>query len=81
MAAGEEGHYITADTVTTRMTPTYFKMGSAESHFHISLIVRDIVTRQCPLRPQLLKRKERQNGFEPKSVSVLTHQPDTLPLG
>ena len=33
-------------TVTTRMT--CIKMGSNESHFNVSLIVRDKVTRQCP---------------------------------
>ena len=33
-------------TVTTRMT--CIKMGSDESHFDVSLIVRDKVTRQCP---------------------------------
>ena len=32
--------------VTTRMT--CIKMGSDESHFNVSLIVRDKVTRQCP---------------------------------
>ena len=34
-------------TVTTRMTPA-LKKGSDESHFNVSLIVRDKVTRQCP---------------------------------
>ena len=33
-------------TVTTRMT--CIKMGSDESHFNVSLIVKDKVTRQCP---------------------------------
>ena len=33
-------------TVTTTMT--CIKMGSDESHFNVSLIVRDKVTRQCP---------------------------------
>ena len=33
-------------TVTTRMT--CIKMGSEESHFNVSLIVRDKVTRRCP---------------------------------
>ena len=33
-------------TVTTRMT--CIKMGSVESDFNVSLIVRDKVTRQCP---------------------------------
>ena len=32
--------------VTTRMTS--IQMGSDESHFNVSLIVRDKVTRQCP---------------------------------
>ena len=33
-------------TVTTRMT--CIKMGGDESHFNVSLIVRDKVTRPCP---------------------------------
>ena len=33
-------------TVTTRMT--CIKVGSDESHFNVSLVVRDKVTRQCP---------------------------------
>ena len=33
-------------TVTTKMT--CIKMGSDESHFNVSLIVRDKVTRPCP---------------------------------
>ena len=32
--------------MTTRMT--CIKMASDESHFNVSLIVRDTVTRQCP---------------------------------
>ena len=27
---------------------SYIKVGSGESHFNVSLIVRDKVTRQCP---------------------------------
>ena len=42
-------------TVTTRMTS--IKLGSDESHFNVSLIVMDKVTRQYP-HTQLLKRKE-----------------------
>ena len=38
--------YTYCYTVTTRMT--CIKMGSDESHFSVSLIVRDRVTRQCP---------------------------------
>ena len=44
MEVGEEGEYIPiAYTVTTRMT--CIKMGSDESHFNVSLIVKDKVTR------------------------------------
>ena len=41
------------------------KMGSDESPFKVSLIVRDKVTRQCP-QTKTLKTKESQNGIEPK---------------
>ena len=47
MEVGEEGdyNYVYRYTVTTRMTPA-LKMGSDESHFHVSLTaVRDKVTR------------------------------------
>ena len=46
---GGEGRgrvYTYRYTVTTRMT--CIKMGSDESHFNVSLIVRDKVTRKCP---------------------------------
>ena len=36
-----------ATTITTRTTPC-IKMGRDESRIHISLIVRDKVTKQCP---------------------------------
>ena len=35
-------------TVTTRMTPALRWVCSDESHFNVSLIVRDRVTRRCP---------------------------------
>ena len=41
------------------------KVGSDESHFNVSLIVRDGVH-----RPQLLKRKESRSGFEPRSLCL-----------
>ena len=43
---GRGGLYTYRYTVTTRMT--CIKMGSDESHFNVSLIVRDKVTRRCP---------------------------------
>ena len=42
-----------------------FKMGSDESHFNVSLIVRDRVH-----KPQLLKRKKRRSSIEPKSFRL-----------
>ena len=43
---GRGGGYTNRYTVTTRMT--CIKTGSDESHFNVSLIVRDKVTRPCP---------------------------------
>ena len=34
------------------------KMGSDESHFNVSFVVRDTVTRRCPQSTTFLKRKE-----------------------
>ena len=52
MEVGEgEGDYVYHNyryTVTTRMTSALIKMGSDESYFSVSLIVRDKVARQCP---------------------------------
>ena len=45
------------------------KMGSDESHFNVSSIVRDKVTRQCP-ETQFVKRKESRSGFEPRSLCL-----------
>ena len=48
MEVGGEGGrlYTYRYTVTTRMT--CIKIGSNESHFNVSLIMRDKVTRPCP---------------------------------
>ena len=41
------------------------RLGSDESHFNVSLIVRDkVVTRQCP-QTTTLKRKKSRSGFDP----------------
>ena len=55
------GEYIPIATVTTRMT--CIKMDSDESHFNVSLIVRNKVTRQCPQATTF------QEKGEPKPVS------------
>ena len=43
------------------------KMGSDESRFNVSLIVRDTVTRQCAQTTSFLKRKESRSGIEQRS--------------
>ena len=42
------------------------EMGSDESHFNVSLIVRDKVTRQCSQTKSFLERKESRTRFEPR---------------
>ena len=68
MERGGRGRlYTYRYTVTTRMT--CIKVGSDESHFNVSLIVRDKVIRQYP-NTQRLKRKESRSGFEPRSLCL-----------
>ena len=53
-------------------------MGSDESHFNVSLIVRDKVTRPCPQTTTFLKRKESQAS---SNRGPSAYQPNALPLG
>ena len=46
------------------------KMGTDESHFSVSLTVRDKVSRQCPQTTPSLKRKESRSGIEPKPLRL-----------
>ena len=64
-------------TVTTRMT--YIKMGSDESHFNGSLIVRDKVTRQCSQTTTFEETERRAEADSNRDSSV--YQPNALPLG
>ena len=45
---GEEGDYIPIAIHCHHQNDSCIKMSSDESHFNVSLIVRDKVTRQCP---------------------------------
>ena len=47
MGGGGGGEYISISTCH-HQNDSCIKMGSNESHFNVSLIVRDKVTRQCP---------------------------------
>ena len=55
---------------------TCIKMGSDDSHFNVSLIVRD--SHKTVHKPQLLKRKESRSGIEPMSFRLPAY---ALPLG
>ena len=65
-------------TVTTRMT--CIKMGSDESHFNVSLIVRDKVTRPC-LQITTFEEKGREPKRYRTEVLPGAYQPTALPLG
>ena len=58
MGGGWGGHYIPVATLSPP-NDSCIKMGSDESHFHVSLIVRSKVTRHCP-QTTFLKRKDRR---------------------
>ena len=44
----EGGNYMHVATLSPPVNDSCIKMSSDESHFNVSLIVRDQVTRQCP---------------------------------
>ena len=70
MEVGEEGDYI---PIATLSPPDEFciKMGSDESHFNVSLIMRVKVTRQrSQLVTTLEDGKESRSGFEPRSLCL-----------
>ena len=48
MEVGEEGEYIYLSLHCHHQNDSCIKTGSDESHFNVSLIVRDKATRQCP---------------------------------
>ena len=54
------------------------EMGSDESHFNVSIIVRDKVTRQCPQTTTFLKRRETETE---SSRDPSVYQPNALSLG
>ena len=54
------------------------RMGSDESQFNVSLIVRGKVTRHLPQTPTFEEKGEPKPGMEPKPS---VYQPNALPLG
>ena len=59
-------------TVTTRMT--CIKMGSDESHFNVSLIVRDKVTRLCP-QTTTFEEKGEPKRYQTKALPLTSLPP------
>ena len=72
MEVGEEGEYI---PIATLSPPALIKVGSDESHFNVSLTVRDKVTRPCPQTTTF------EEKAQPKAVSNRGPSAYTLPLG
>ena len=72
MEVGERRLYTYCYTVTTRMTSALM-VGNDESHFNVSLIVRDKVTRQCPQTTIFEEKGEpKQIGTEVPLLTSLT---------
>ena len=55
------------------------KMGHDESHFNVSLIVRDKVTKECPHWDHNFSRERRAEVDSNRGPSA--SQPNALPLG
>ena len=59
-------------------------MDSDESHFNVSLFVRDKFTRQCPGTTFFEEKGEEEEKGEPKRIRSeirSAYQPNALPLG
>ena len=68
---GEEGDYITYRyTVTSRMTRSCIKIGSDKSHFNVSLVVRDKITRPCPQTTNPFRRERRAEAESSRGPSA-----------
>ena len=78
MEVGEEGEYIPIATLSSPERPA-LKMGSDESHFNVSLIVKNKVIRQCP-QTTTFEKKGQPKRYRTE-VFPLTNQPTALPLG
>ena len=77
MEVGGEGDYIPIANCH-HQNDSYTKMGSDESHFNVSLTVRDKVTRQCP-QTAIFEEKGELKRIRTEVPSA--YQPNALPLG
>ena len=82
MAGGQGDYYTYRYTIITRTCDSCIKMGSDESHFNVSLIVRDKVTRLCPQTTTFEEKGLRADGRIRTEVGPASaYQPNALPLG
>ena len=73
MEGGREGDHIPIAIHCHHRNDFCIKMGSDESHFTVSLIVRDKVTRQCPQTTTFKEKGEqKQIGTEVPLLTSLT---------
>ena len=73
MEVGEEGEYIYLSLHCHHQNDSCIKMGSDESHFNVTLTVRDKVTRQCPQTTIFEEKGEpKQNRTEVPLFTSLT---------
>ena len=76
LEVGEEVDYI---PICHHHSVFYIKMGSDESHFNVSLIVRHKITIQCPCIDHDFWRERRAETDSNRGPSA--YQPSALPLG
>ena len=76
MEVGEEGDYIPISLHSHHQNDSCIKMGIDESHFNVSLIVRDKVTRQCPQTTTFEEKGEPRSLCLP--ASRFTARPNRL---
>ena len=83
MEVGEEGDYISVGTLAggsgDHQNDCCIKMGSDESQFNVSLIVRDKVTRQCPHTSTLeVKGEPKQIRTRAPLLTTISHNMSQL---
>ena len=79
MYGGGEREIIYLSLHCLHQNDSCIKMGCDESHFNVSLIVRDKVTRQCPQTTNFEQKGEPKQTGSNRGPSA--NQPDALPLG
>ena len=79
MEVGEEGDYIYLSLRCHHQDDSCIKMGSDESHFNVSLIVRDKVTNKTVSTDYNFSRERRAKADSNRGPSA--YQPNALPLG